>query len=222
VRGEDGPLEVVEPEEWYDFVTILDFGAARFLRYVPNAYDDVGSMIGTPAYMAPETAQNGEADARSDVYSLGIICYEMLTGSVPFEAARPVDVMLKHVHEAPEPPRLRNPNVEITAEAERAIMRALDKDPARRHASMSEFAADLQRCCGCMRFRRPAAALASGIALQALRDPSRLPAESASVRELSRVPPGESTPPPVALPPAGPDPARPSGPILLTRRKPDR
>ncbi len=220
VREDDVVVERIEPEGSFDFVTILDFGAAGFIKHVPGAQAETGNMIGTPAYMAPETAREGVADARSDIYSVGVIFYEMLTGTVPFDGERPVDVMMKHVNEIPEPPRSRNPYVEITAAAGEVILRALAKDPAQRHASMSELAADLQRCYGSMRFRRSNAALGSGLALDTIRNPMRrFSPPSRPVQPEACVDDDGITPPPqvVVHGPAGSP-----GPIVLTTPKRER
>src|SRR5439155_18388517 len=94
-------------------------------------------------------------DARSDLYSVGIIFYEMLTGSVPFDGETAVQIMMKQVSEPLQPPSRRNPRVEITPESERVIMRALEKNPEDRYQTMEELNAELHRCYGLVRFRRP-------------------------------------------------------------------
>ena len=111
-------------------------------------------MFGTPEYMAPETARVGISDPRTDIYALGVIFYEMLTGMVPFAGETAVDVMLKVVSEPVIPPRTRAPGIEITAEAEQLIMKALAKDPRQRQQSMEELYEELQRCYGSVRYRR--------------------------------------------------------------------
>jgi serine/threonine-protein kinase len=148
-------VEAIELEAYYDFVTILDFGAAKFWHQSVAPTAQNATVIGTPAYMAPETARNGVADARSDIYSVGIIFYEMLTGTIPFDGETAVQIMVKQVSEPVQPPSQRNPRVEITPEAERVIMKALAKKPERRYQSMEELNADLHRCYGQIRFRRP-------------------------------------------------------------------
>lgn len=149
-----GTLEIIESENRFDFATVLDFGAAMFWGAVDGRSSDNGVVIATPQYMAPETARIGVADQRSDIYALGIIFYRAVTGSLPFDGPDPANIMLAHVRDEPERPRRRNPNVEITPDAERVILKALEKAPERRHQRMEEFYADLQRCYGSTRFRR--------------------------------------------------------------------
>ena len=199
---ETGADSLIEPEGSYDFATVLDFGAAK---YLDQAMAGTGVVIGTPTYMAPETAQDGVADARSDVYALGVILYEMLTGSVPFEGDDPSEVMLKHVRDPVPSPRLRCPGAEITPEAERTIARALAKRPTDRHQNMIELHRDLEHCYGSIKFRRALALVPPGGNFADLRRPIPL-------TQVKRRP----TPPAAALdPPAG-------APIPLTRRKSGR
>jgi serine/threonine protein kinase len=174
----------IEREGRFDLVTLLDFGAARMLQYERHLPGEQAQAYGTPAYLAPETAQHGHADARSDIYSVGILFYEMLTGTVPFDADTPTATLAKQIGEPPEPPRVRNPNVEITEEAEGVILRALEKNPARRQASMKELWNDLQRCYGGMRWRRPDAATEISLGLETLR--SGPPSAARSLRRPPR------------------------------------
>lgn len=171
VREGVGYAECIEPEECFDLVTLLDFGAARMLQpHVPPSGES-GRVFGTPAYLAPETAETGCADARSDVYSAGIVFYEMLTGELPFDGETSAIVLDKQISELPQPPRQRNPHVEITPEAERVIMRCLEKHPAQRPASMDELWRELQRCYGAMQWCRPTATPPEGTVLKNLRAP---------------------------------------------------
>jgi serine/threonine-protein kinase len=209
--------EVIELEAAYDFVTILDFGAAKFWHQSTSPLGQNSTVIGTPAYMAPETARTGVADARSDIYSVGVIFYEMLAGSVPFDGDTATEIMIKHVSEPVENPRSRNPYVEITPEAERVIMRALHKNPNRRYQSMEELHADLHRCFGKVRFRRPVHAPTASGSFDSLRRPLQLTPDKVKRRPRVSAPLQPS--------PALPSPAeRSSGsnPILLTKRKSDR
>jgi len=114
-----------------DNVIITDFGIARLMDSTRLTSD--GSSMGTPEYMSPEQIQ-GDVDAKTDIYSLGIVMYEMLTGKVPFEADTPVAVAYKQVHEKPVPPRKIAPAT--PPELERIILKALEKDPAIRYQSV--------------------------------------------------------------------------------------
>jgi eukaryotic-like serine/threonine-protein kinase len=202
---EIGGDSLLEPEGTYDFVTILDFGAAK---YLDQASAGAGVVIGTPAYMAPETAQDGIADARSDIYALGVVLYEMLTGSVPFEGEDATDIMVKQVREPVVPPRQRCPEAEITQEAEQTITRALAKRPADRYQTMTDLHRDLERCYGSVKFRRMLDALPEGATgFESMRKPIPL-------TQVKRRP---ESPPPAERPP---EPG--SQPIQLTRRKSGR
>jgi eukaryotic-like serine/threonine-protein kinase len=118
---------------------VTDFGIAR-----AGASDmtQTGSIMGTAQYLSPEQAQGHAVSAASDIYSIGIMLYELLTGRVPFEGESAVTVALKQVHERPTPPSAYNPAV--TPELEEAVMRALEKDPARRYPDADAFIAALQ------------------------------------------------------------------------------
>jgi serine/threonine-protein kinase len=154
---DDGEARIItEREKTFDFVKILDFGVAKVRD--PDVQEgrvtQQGVVFGTPEYMAPETARVGTSDPRSDIYALGVMFYEMLTGTVPFSGDTPVDVMLKVVSQPVQPPRDRAPGIEITEEAERLIMKALAKDPNRRQQTMEELYDELQRCYGSVKYRR--------------------------------------------------------------------
>jgi serine/threonine-protein kinase len=119
--------------------TVTDFGIAR-----AGASDmtQTGSIMGTAQYLSPEQAQGHAVSAPSDLYSIGIILYELLTGRVPFEGDSAVTIALKQVSEAPVPPSRFN--AAVTPELEAAVLRALEKDPARRFADAEEFIATLE------------------------------------------------------------------------------
>jgi serine/threonine-protein kinase len=106
--------------------------------------------------MSPEAAKGLLVDHRADIYSLGVIFYDVLTGRVPFEAPTPVEVLTKHITEAPVPPRQRRPSAEITEAAERLILKALAKEPDDRFQSMDELRVELQHCFGTVAYRRDA------------------------------------------------------------------
>lgn len=122
---------------------LLDFGVARVLgTEVTKLTHD---FAGTPQYAAPEQLLDGddEVDGRTDVYALGVTLYEALTGRLPFEAGRLDELLLRIVREEPPPPRRVNPA--LPAEIELVILKAMEKQPARRYASAADLADDLQR-----------------------------------------------------------------------------
>jgi eukaryotic-like serine/threonine-protein kinase len=120
-------------------VRVTDFGIARAGT---SDMTETGSIMGTAQYLSPEQAQGRPVDARSDLYSIGIVLYELLTGRVPFDAESPVTIALKQVNEAPIPPRQLVPA--IPPELEAIVLRAMEKDPARRFVDADEFIAALE------------------------------------------------------------------------------
>jgi eukaryotic-like serine/threonine-protein kinase len=120
--------------------TVTDFGIAR-----AGASDmtQTGSIMGTAQYLSPEQAQGHAVSAQSDLYSIGIILYEMLTGRVPFEGDSAVAIALKQVGEAPVPPSVYNAAVSPALEA--AVLKALEKDPVARYSGADEFIATLEQ-----------------------------------------------------------------------------
>jgi beta-lactam-binding protein with PASTA domain/tRNA A-37 threonylcarbamoyl transferase component Bud32 len=122
-----------------DRAKVTDFGIAR-----AGASDmtQTGSIMGTAQYLSPEQAQGHAVSAASDIYSIGIMLYEMLTGRVPFEGESAVTIALKQVNERPTPPSAYN--AAVTPVLEEAVMRALEKDPARRYPDADSFIAALQ------------------------------------------------------------------------------
>jgi eukaryotic-like serine/threonine-protein kinase len=120
-------------------VRVADFGIARAGT---SDMTETGSIMGTAQYLSPEQAQGRPVDARSDLYSIGVVLYELITGRVPFDAESPVTVALMQVNEPPTPPRAIVP--EIPPALETIVLRALEKDPARRFADADEFIAALE------------------------------------------------------------------------------
>lgn len=123
-------------------VFLSDFGIAKILES-SQKLTATGGMIGTPAYMSPEQARGNVVDRRSDLYSLGIILYEMVTGRLPFEAETPMAVMLKQITADLPLPSSAKPD--IPPAIEQTLLKALAKDPADRFASAAEFASAWKR-----------------------------------------------------------------------------
>lgn len=121
---------------------VMDFGIARAASDGAQV-TQTGMIIGTASYFSPEQAQGKPVDARSDVYSVGVVLYEMLTGEVPFKGESPVAVAYKHVTEDPVPPReLAN---DLSPDLEAVIMKALSKNPDNRYLTADEMRLDLER-----------------------------------------------------------------------------
>lgn len=119
-----------------EMLKVLDFGVAKALGTLELTQR---SVSGTPQYMSPEQTVGRDVDHRSDVYSLGCVMYQMVTGSLPFTAETVIDLMAKHSYEAPQPPRERRPDLNIPLGVEKIILRAMEKNPAHRFSSMQEF-----------------------------------------------------------------------------------
>ncbi|MGB0034755.1 MAG: protein kinase [Candidatus Acidiferrales bacterium] len=115
-------------------VKIMDFGIARSMEAATRL---TGSMVGTPAYMAPEQVAGKPVDYRTDIYSLGLMLYEMFTGTQAFHADTPVAVALKQMRESPPPPHEVEPSIPV--HIERAILKCLEKEPSRRFQSVAEL-----------------------------------------------------------------------------------
>jgi len=123
-------------------VKVMDFGIARMTSGVETA-PQTSAVLGTASYLSPEQAQGGPLDARTDIYSLGTVLYEMLAGRPPFMGESPVAVAYKQVNEAPIPPSQINADVPPRLDA--VVMRSLSKNPANRYQTAQEFSEDLER-----------------------------------------------------------------------------
>jgi serine/threonine-protein kinase len=123
---------------------VTDFGIARAVGGNGEAtMTQTGMVMGTASYLSPEQAQGNPVDARSDLYSLGVVLYEMLVGEPPFAGESPLAIAYKHVRETPVPPSRINPNVPAALDA--VVMKALAKNPDNRYQSARELAEDLER-----------------------------------------------------------------------------
>ena len=114
---------------------LTDFGIARMIG--GSSHTTTGSMIGTPAYMSPEQGLGESGDERSDIYSLGVLAFHLLTGRLPFEGDSPLGVVLKHVNETPPLPSSINPD--IPPDLERVVLKAMDKNPENRCTTVGEM-----------------------------------------------------------------------------------
>jgi len=135
-------IEVVDGEE---IPRVLDFGIAKLMDAVAVGTDfttETGSVMGTPHYMSPEQCEGKPLDARSDIYSLGTLVYELLTGNVPFPGKVTTTVMMQQVTAAPRP--LRDLRPDLPEAVELCVMRALSKNPAARHATALDFALEFE------------------------------------------------------------------------------
>jgi serine/threonine-protein kinase len=136
-------------------VKVLDFGIAKVLIQDELMAETVqGAVFGTPEYMSPEAARGEDVDHRADVYSLGVIMFDMLCGRPPFEAPQSSEVLSMHIHTEAPSPREFAPHREITEMAEAVILRAMKKDPNKRYQNMSEFRKDLSAAYGSISYRR--------------------------------------------------------------------
>ncbi|HVE81577.1 MAG TPA: protein kinase, partial [Myxococcales bacterium] len=128
-----------------DFVKVLDFGIAKIQDTSEDgpALTRAGFVCGTPEYMSPEQARGAALDARSDLYAVGVILYQMTSGLLPFDADSAVGFATKHLMEAPPPPSVRQPAARISPALEALILKALSKDPAARPQTADEFRAEL-------------------------------------------------------------------------------
>jgi len=122
---------------------LMDFGLARPVADTGDGLTKAGEVVGTPRYMAPERFGGGDVDARTDVYSCGIVLYEIFTTEAPYRGGTVVETISQHLHEPPVPPRERWP--EIPPDLEAIILRCLAKEPAKRFADAGALLRELER-----------------------------------------------------------------------------
>lgn len=171
---------------------LTDFGIAKMLS--GPSYTATGAMIGTPAYMSPEQGLGQPGDERGDVYSLGVLFFQMATGRLPFDADTPLAVVLKHVNEPVPTPALLNPR--LPAAIQSAILKSMAKDPDERFQTAHELAQAIREA-----VRSDDISLATALPAELLRDrPTPTPLATAAGLTRAR-PPVEST---QAAPPVAP------------------
>jgi serine/threonine protein kinase len=130
---------IISETDGQDWVTVVDFGVAKIQEDLNRRTNLTAEnvIVGTPRYISPEQAEGGAGDARSDIYSLGIVLYEMLAGAAPFMDDSSTRLLLKHITEPPLPLRKKRPDLPV--EVERIVMNALAKEPSARPASVLEL-----------------------------------------------------------------------------------
>jgi serine/threonine protein kinase len=136
-------IHLIRLPDGSDFVKVLDFGIAKFTQgLASSALTGSGLVVGTPQYVSPEQAmgkQGGDLDGRSDLYTLGIVLYEMVTGRVPFDSDTPVGLLVHHLHTTPVPPDQLRPDLGIPPSVSELLMKALQKHPEQRFRNADEM-----------------------------------------------------------------------------------
>jgi serine/threonine-protein kinase len=189
---------VLERRDGEEVVRVLDFGLAKVLRGTSSSLASLteqNMVFGTPDYMAPEQVRGDDVDGRCDIYSVGIVLYQMLTKTLPFSASTPIGIMTAHLVEMPPVPSSRDPCALISPALEAIVMHALAKDRELRYGSAAELAAAL------------ASALASPADVTSIAPP-RSDTELPYRDTLHALPAAPSAPPPTL--PAGPAAAAPA------------
>jgi serine/threonine-protein kinase len=171
-------------------VKVTDFGIARAGT---SQMTEAGSIVGTAQYLSPEQARGGEVDPRSDLYSLGIVLYELLTGKTPFDGETPVEIAMKHLSTAPKPPSTLRPDVPPALDM--VVMRALAKNPDDRYQSADEMEGDLDRVARGARV----SATTVDTATQVLRRPAAVAAGAATAATMIAPSPAAAAVPPAVV-----------------------
>src|SRR5580765_659319 len=173
-------------------IKVMDFGIARAGT---SQMTETGSIIGTAQYLSPEQAKGAPVGPASDIYSVGIVLYEMLTGSVPFTGDTPLEIAMKHLSATPLPPSEKRH--EVPPEIDAIVLRALAKDPTARYQSAEEMDADLARAARgqavAPETEEAATQLLKGVGAATL---TPVPAETAITRRVNVGPPSPAAYPP--------------------------
>ncbi|EFO78951.1 protein kinase [Oscillochloris trichoides DG-6] len=177
-------------------VVLTDFGVARIIKDSVE-HTAAGTILGSPAYMSPEQGRGERVDARSDIYSLGIVLYELLIGQVPFDADTPFAIVMKHSTAALPPPRSLRPDLPI--KIEQVLLKALAKDPAQRFQDAAAFGAALREATASLANQAPQ----SLVSMQAVTDPDAI-SRSRETRVLEMTSAASAPTPLPTLPSAAP------------------
>jgi serine/threonine protein kinase len=140
---------IVPRDEGGELVKVLDFGISK-VSALEQAGDGKrltrnGAVMGTPDYMAPEQALGDGVDQRADIYSIGVLTYEMVTGTVPFQSSSVMEVLVMHMRDRPDAPSKRRPDLGFPPELDAFVLKALEKEPDKRQQSMNEVKEELKR-----------------------------------------------------------------------------
>ncbi|WP_437780197.1 protein kinase domain-containing protein [Sorangium sp. So ce1097] len=177
---------LVPGEDTGELVKILDFGLVKVLADDSEELTQQGSFLGSPRFMSPEQISHGKVDLRTDVYSLGVIVYQMLCGKVPFEAQNSVQILIAHLQQPVPRMRERNPEAEVPEVLEAFVMRCLSKEPDGRPANMEAFIRGLAECAQAMGLS-PAFA-STGLVTMDSGGTGRMPTPMPPVRVMTAIP----------------------------------
>jgi len=179
---------------------VADFGIAR---HGASQMTEAGSIMGTAQYLSPEQARGAPVTAASDLYSAGVVLYEMLTGKVPFTGDSAIEIAMKHVNELPRPPsKLR---AEIPPELDQIVLRALAKEPEDRYQTAEEFIEDLERVEAGLPISRATATAATALLVAPVGEATEVLSAESPTRVVAPPPSAPVTPRrPPTYPPAGP------------------
>ncbi|WP_437307629.1 serine/threonine protein kinase [Sorangium sp. So ce388] len=139
-------IMLVSNEDSEEAVKILDFGLVKQLGDDSEELTQQGAFLGSPRFMSPEQISHGKVDLRTDIYSLGVILYQMLCGKVPFESEKSIQILMAHLQQPVPRMKERNPDVDIPEPLEALVMRCLAKDPDGRPATMDALIQGLGEC----------------------------------------------------------------------------
>ena len=131
-----------------DWVKVLDFGVAKSVLGTDPNLTQAGVLVGTPQYMSPEQCKGSELDARADIYSLGVVLYEMISGEVPFQAPSVLELLMKVMNSEPDSLRKFKPMLTTPASVDAVVLRSLAKNPEDRFQTMADFYSSFEKAAG--------------------------------------------------------------------------